>query len=339
MTAPLVEVEGLHRRFEPDVLRRLFRGRREPVKVLRGLDLTLEAGEWLAVMGTNGAGKTTLLKIIAGLLLPSAGTARVDGHDVARDTGVVRATVGYALADERSFHWRLTPRQNLQFFATLERLGRRDARERVTALLDRLDLGADGDRPFFELSAGMRQRLAIARALLKRPRVLLLDEPTRSIDAGHAAEMWPLVRSELEESGGGAILVTHSAQDAVAQGSRVASLEDGRLREWSARELSPVRNGYARLSLKVQHLRPEVVEALRALPGVSSLSLQEAGEAEHAIEVAAEEGLLDLARFIGLLSRSGASVCSLQRTSGIEAEGAPAGGPGVAATAARSAGR
>ena len=275
MSAPLVAVEGLERRFEVDPLRRLLRSRRAPVEVLRGVDFELTAGEWLAVMGSNGAGKTTLLKVIAGLLLPSGGTVRVDGHDVARDLRAVGATVGYALADERSFNWRLSARHNLWFYAGLERLGGSEGRARVAGLLERLDLADDADRPFFELSTGMRQRLAIARALLKRPRVLLMDEPTRSVDAVHAAELWPLVRGELEESEGCAILVTHFAQDAVAQCPRVASLEDGRLREWTASEAVPARSTRRQLTVTVRDLRPEAVEALRGLPGVTSLSVRE----------------------------------------------------------------
>ena len=282
------------------------------------MDFELAAGEWLAVMDSNGAGKTTLLKVIAGLLLPSAGTVRVDGHDVARDLRAARRSVGYALADERSFHWRLSARQNLRFFASLERLGGDESRERVARLLERLDLADEGDRPFFELSTGMRQRLAIARALLKRPRVLLIDEPTRSVDALHAAEMWPLVRSELEERDGCAILVTHFAQDAVGQCSRVASLEDGHLREWTANEAPPAPSERQQLTVTVRDLRAEVVEALRGLPGVTSLSLREASGAEQVIEVAAEDGSLSLASFIDLISRSGASVRSLEQTSGIE---------------------
>ena len=206
---------------------------------------------------------------------------------------------------------------------SLERLGRGESRERVAGLLERLDLADDADRPFFELSTGMRQRLAIARALLKRPRVLLMDEPTRSVDAVHAAEMWPLVRSEIEEREGCAILVTHFAQDAVAQCSRVASLEDGRLREWTASEAPPAQREGLQLTVTVRDLRPEVVEALRGLPGVTSLSLREASGAEQVIDVAAEDGRLSLASFVDLIGRSGASVRSLEQTSGIEAAAAP----------------
>ena len=323
MSAPLVEVEGLERRFEVDPVRKLLGSRRAPSQVLRGVDFELAAGEWLAVMGSNGAGKTTLLKVIAGLLLPSAGTVRVHGHDVAHDLRAVREIVGYALADERSFNWRLTARQNLWFYAGLEQLGRSEGRERVAGLLERLDLARDADRPFFELSTGMRQRLAIARALLKRPQVLLMDEPTRSIDATHAAEMWPLVRGELEESEGCAILVTHFAQDAVAQCTRVASLEDGRLREWAASEAPPAGSGRRQLTVTVRNLRPEVVDVLRGLPGVTSLSIRQRDGDELVLEVAAEDGQLSLASFVDVVSRSGASVRSLEQTSGIEAVADP----------------
>ena len=265
MSAPLVAIEGLQRSFEPEPLRRLLRRKRaEPLHVLRGVDLTVDAGEWLGLIGDNGAGKTTLLKIIAGLILPSAGTVRVTGLEVASHGQAVRDAVGYVLADERSFHWRLTPRQNLRFFAALERLGSKEAEPRIEELLARLDLAENGDRPFYELSTGMRQRLAIARSLLRRPRVLLMDEPTRSVDAAHAEAVWPLVRAELEAVDGCAILVTHHREQAEAQCSRMTWLEQGTLRERPSAAPEPAAG--IGLSVTVRGLRSELVQALGRFP-------------------------------------------------------------------------
>ncbi len=312
MSAPLVAVEGLHRSFRHDPLRRLLRRReRPPLRVLRGVDVRVEAGDWLAVMGANGAGKTTLLKIIAGLLLPSAGSVRVVGRDVTGDGRAVRDAVGYVLADERSFHWRLTARENLRFFAALESLGRGEAGARIETLLAGLDLVEDADRPVYEFSSGMRQRLAIARALLKRPRVLLMDEPTRSVDAVHAAAVWPLVREELARVNGCAILVTHYVQDAFAHCSRLTTLEEGVLRERSISGAPSVAPG-RQLAIVVRGLRPDAMELLRGFHGVEALRLGPGRDGAQVLEVATDADRFSPHGFIAILAREGAVVTSLE---------------------------
>jgi ABC-2 type transport system ATP-binding protein len=171
----LLRVEGLSRE---------FRGH----EVFAGLDLGLEPGERLAVTGANGSGKTTLLRCIAGSLTPTSGEIVVGRH--AAGTREARALTGVSLAQERSFYLRLTGRANLRFFSRLRIASRRAAYAQVDALEEELALRDIGAERCDRCSTGMMQQLAFARALLGDPHLLLLDEPTRSLDEAATERLW-----------------------------------------------------------------------------------------------------------------------------------------------------
>ncbi|HED66408.1 MAG TPA: ABC transporter ATP-binding protein [Planctomycetes bacterium] len=160
---------------------------------LRGVDLDLEPGRIYALVGPNGAGKTTLLKIMAGLVLPTEGRIELDGKPLSARSAAVRETVGYVVSDERSFQWRLSVAENLRFFATLEHVPDRDAR--VREVLEHVGLLDRAEAPFRTLSTGMRQRVALARGLIANPRILLMDEATRSLDPLAAEDLRVLLAS------------------------------------------------------------------------------------------------------------------------------------------------
>lgn len=320
MTAPLVLVEGVSKSFTPaGPLRRLLRRSAPVQQVLRGVDLAVDRGDWLALMGVNGAGKTTLLKVLAGLLLPDSGRASVAGFDVIREEQQARGLAGYVLADERSFYWRLTARQNLEFFAALNGLHGRAARDRICTLLDRLDLLDVADTSFATFSSGMKQRLAVARALLVRPRVLLMDEPARSLDAGHAAALWQFVREEISDRDGCVILVTHQVEEALTQCQQAAILDDGRIVLNTAvhnlRPAASVLDGY---TIAVRGLSPAGLNALRTFQGVRDIRVASQTGGEQLLEVWTHNGDLPLAGFIGELTGAGATLCSLQRAAPLQ---------------------
>ena len=195
---------------------------------LDNLSLTVAAGEVLAVLGPNGSGKTTLLKLISTLLLPDQGRVLVTGADTQREGDTARCAVGYTVASDRSFFPRLTARENLEFFAALDDVPRGSRASRITWALATVGLSSEADLLAMKFSSGMYQRLAIARALLKRPAVLLLDEPTRSIDAEGAVHLWSAIRTSASE-GCAVLLATHNFEEAASLGHRMALLRDGRL--------------------------------------------------------------------------------------------------------------
>ena len=224
-----IEISGLEKSFPGprplrEVVKNPFAFRR--VHALRGVDLVASWGEVLALVGPNGAGKTTLLKALSTLVLPDAGTVRIAGHDAARDPGAVRRAIGLVLPDERSFYWRLSGRHNLEFFASLHGIAPADAKTRIAELLERVDLAKSADAPFREYSTGMKQKLALCRGLLHRPRVLLLDEPTRGIDLATLRTLRAVLREHVG-SGGGALLASHDLAEIEALDCRVALLSAG----------------------------------------------------------------------------------------------------------------
>lgn len=289
-------------------------------EVLKDVDLAVERGDYVALLGANGAGKTTILKTVATLLMPDHGTVSVMGVDVARDGRTVRDVTGYVLADERSFHWRLSAAQNLEFFARLDGISGDRGKSRVRYLLDRLDLTSAGNRPFGEFSTGMKQRLAVGRALLKSPRVLLMDEPTRSIDPAHAADVWRLVREEVEAVDGCLVLVTHQIQEALSLCTRVAILAEGRIvLDTSAAALEKIAGDLDGFTVSVRGLPATGLTQLAGVPGVRDVKIASQVAGEQILEVSTAKGQdLPLGGFIQELTSMGAIVCSLQRATPLQ---------------------
>ena len=227
------------RRSLPEIAARPFR-RAERITALAGLSLETRAGEIFGILGPNGAGKTTFLKILAGLILPTAGRALVGGIDVARHDQAVKRSIGFVTSDERSFYWRLTGLENLEFFGRLYGLSAAQARSIGRSLLQVMEMEALADRQFMSYSTGMKQRLAIARALLHDPPVLCLDEPTRSLDPIAAKHLRRFVIERLNrERGKTVLLATHNLQEAEEMCGRLVVLDRGRvLRQGSLAEIT-----------------------------------------------------------------------------------------------------
>jgi ABC-2 type transport system ATP-binding protein len=230
--APIV-VEDLGKTFfSPPSVSQLLRGRLRgrPVEALSGVSFHVPTGEIVCVMGPNGAGKSTLVRILGGLLLPSAGRARVAGIDAGAGTSEFRRRVAFVVGDERSFHFRVTGRGNLLYFAGLHGLTGASARRKTAELLERVGLTAAADRPYREYSRGMRQRLAIARGLLGDPTVVLLDEPTLGLDPRGARDLRAFLRDEIVRAAGRtAIVCSNDPTEARAMADRVLFLSGGRL--------------------------------------------------------------------------------------------------------------
>ena len=196
-------------------------------KALDGLDLTVPAGTVYGLLGPNGAGKTTAVRILATLLRPDGGQARVLGRDVVADAPAVRRTIGltgqYAALDEY-----LTGRANLIMIGQLSRLTARAARRRADELLEQFDLTAAASRAVKTYSGGMRRRLDLAASLIGHPAVLFLDEPTTGLDPSARALMWDIVR-QLVTGGTTLLLTTQYLDEADVLASRVAVIDGGKV--------------------------------------------------------------------------------------------------------------
>jgi ABC-2 type transport system ATP-binding protein len=225
-----VEFESVRKifRHRPALFNWLGRERGGVTIALKDVSFSAGCAEILVLLGPNGSGKTTALKLISTMLLPDAGAVRVGGFDAERDAGRVRRQVGIAVATERSFFPRLSARENLEFFGALDEVSRRERAQRIDAVLRDTGLEEQADTLVMKFSSGMYQRLGIARALVKRPSVLLLDEPTRSLDAANAAHLWTAVRA-LARQQTTVLLATHNFAEAVAVADRLLLLHRGEL--------------------------------------------------------------------------------------------------------------
>lgn len=201
-TPEVLRVEGLSRRY----------GARE---VVRDFNMVMKAGDRLALCGPNGSGKTTIIRCLAGTLTPSAGELHILEHTAG--SLAARRLIGVSLSQERSFYFRLTGRENLRFFARVRGYGKREAASLVHDVVEELELERFIARRVDEYSTGMNQQLAFARALLGEPPVLLLDEPTRSLDTAAVDRLW----SALDRRPGTALLIaTHRDDDVARCGAR-----------------------------------------------------------------------------------------------------------------------
>ena len=214
--------------------------RRQPggiVCALEDVSLDVEQGVVFGLLGPNGAGKSTLVKTLCTLLIPTRGSAIVNGFDISRQSGSVRASVGLVSGDERSFYWRLSARENLLFFANLQNLHGREAAARVDELLDVVKLGSQKTLPFKSLSTGMKQRISIARGLLHDPPIVFFDEPTKGLDVKARDDLHRFVREELiERKKKTAFITTHDMEEAANLCTSVAILSAGRVRNSGAVE-------------------------------------------------------------------------------------------------------
>jgi ABC-2 type transport system ATP-binding protein len=226
-----IEFHNISKTFTERSWRSMLTGRGpKKVRALSGLSLAVRKGEVFGLLGPNGAGKTTLIKILATLIIPDSGTGTICGNSIERDALNIRRIVGLVNSSERSFYWRLTGRQNLIFFASLYDMASRDKTIRVNELLDLLGLTEKADVQFMKYSEGQKQRLAIARALLHNPEILLMDEATKSLDPIGASEIKAFALKELAGKMEKTILwCTHNLKEAEEVCSRIAIIHRGKI--------------------------------------------------------------------------------------------------------------
>ncbi len=262
----IIEAEGLVK---------VYRSRKSEVRALDGLDLTVPEGSVLGLLGPNGAGKTTTVRIIATLLRPDAGHATVAGFDTVKQAQELRSIIGlsgqYAAVDEN-----LTGRENLWLFGRLYQLPSGDARARASELLEQFDLVDAADRVIKTYSGGMRRRLDLASALIARPRLLILDEPTTGLDPRSRLSMWSIIR-ELVQAGTTVLLTTQYLEEADELADSIVVVNHGKIIARGTPSELKRQVGGARIEV-IAH-RPEDIpgiEAVMALQCGCDVAVEEA---------------------------------------------------------------
>ena len=253
------------------------RGRRPGVRALDGLGFEVAAGRVFGLLGPNGAGKSTTTKILTTLSRPTSGTAVVAGHDVMTDPAAVRAAIGY-VSQGASTDPLLTARENLEIAARLRGVAAAQARRRAGRLLDEFGLAEASRRPVGTFSGGMRRRLDVAAALVHRPRVLFLDEPTTGLDPEARATMWAEIRRLAGAEALTVVLTTHYMEEADRLADELLLVNRGRaVVQGTPDELKAALHGD---SVRVSLVEPDpaaVREAIARVPGLRDVVVEASG--------------------------------------------------------------
>ncbi len=306
MAEPIISVEHLAKRYISKERKKGHRGKKE-VHALKDVSLAINDGEIFGLLGPNGAGKTTLIKCLTTLLLPTSGNASVNGYDVLRQEDLVRASIGCMLMGDRGLYWKLTGRENLDYFGALYHVPKDVRRKRIEDLITLLKLGDFVDRTVETYSAGQRMILAFAKALVNDAPILILDEPTVTMDVPTARELRHIVK-ELNRQGKTILYTTHLMHEAEELCDRVAIIDHGEIIA-----LGTTRDLKASIAtedvVELEGVFPEeTVRRMRAVRGIRNVTVTEMDSGLTKLDVACENSRVMLPRIIEAVTGNGASV-------------------------------
>ncbi|MGO9094550.1 MAG: ABC transporter ATP-binding protein [Bryobacteraceae bacterium] len=271
------------------------------VRAVDGLTLQVEAGAVFGFLGPNGSGKTTTIRMLLGLLEPTAGRAEVLGFDTRTHSGQIRARSG-ALLENPGLYERFSAEDNLEFYARVWHLGSAERRARIRQLLDHLGLWDRRKETVSKWSRGMKQKLAVARALIHRPSLIFLDEPTAGLDPVAAAALRADLQSLVANGGATVFLTTHNLAEAEKLCTHVAVIREGKLLAIGHPDELRAQSGAPKAEILGRGFTPEVLLALRSLPMVAST------EVRNGRLIIALRGPSDLAPIVALLVTVGAQI-------------------------------
>jgi len=249
---------------------------RESFTALDSVSISVDKGRLFGLIGPNGAGKTTLIKTLCTTISPTSGSAFVNGFEIRKDGAKIRGCIGLISGDQRSFYWRLTGKQNLEFFASLLNLTRETAKKRISTLLEELDLTAQADKMFQTYSAGMKQKIAIARGLLSEPAILFLDEPTNSLDPISAGYLKKFIKDNIVGERGVTVLFTTHRLDEIEQlCNQIAVLDQGKvIFSGSVDEFKKTMHLSSYYVLEVNNIKYERLLNLNNIPEIKEIQIQ-----------------------------------------------------------------
>ncbi len=229
MAKPIIQIRGMSKTFSSKERKGgVFKGKRKKVRALIDVDLDIMEGEIFGILGPNGAGKTTLIKCLTTLLLPTAGKAKINGFHLEKEDTMVRASLGCMLMGERGMYWKLTGRENLDYFGALYHVPKKLRKEKIKELVELLKLHDFIDRTVETYSSGQKMILAFAKALVNEAPIIILDEPTVTMDVHVAKELREIVKG-LNAKGHTIVYTTHIMQEAEELCDRVAIIDKGKI--------------------------------------------------------------------------------------------------------------
>ncbi len=304
-----VIVDQLSKIYSVRQRRGIFRSEKGSVQALQDISFEVQPGEIFGLLGPNGAGKTTLIKILTTLLLPSSGRVWVNGFEVSKHENAVRASVGCMLMGERGLYWKLTGRENLEYFGALYHLPPAARKRRATEILNWIGLVDIADRTVETYSSGQKMKLAFGKALINDAPLLILDEPTNTLDLPSASELRSIVR-QLNEQGKTIIYTTHIMAEAELLCDRVAIIDRGKLLALGTVAELKASLRWAKV-ISVEGVIPIwAVEAVRSMADVEQATRTNKNGATQ-LTVVSVEGSEILPELIRVLTQNGANIQKL----------------------------
>jgi ABC-2 type transport system ATP-binding protein len=269
---PIVRADSLSKTYQTKHRTGIFKSEKRDVVALKDVSLEVHPGEIFGLLGPNGAGKTTLIKILTTLLLPTNGQAWVNGFQIDKEANSVRASVGCMLMGERGLYWKLTGRENLQYFAALYHIRPELRQQRVQEILDLTGVSEYADRTVETYSSGQKMKLAFAKSLINDAPLLVLDEPTNTLDVPSASELRAVVR-QLHAQGKTIIYTTHIMSEAETLCDRVAIVDHGTLLALDTVPVLKASLGREQVTRIDGVISSKAVAAVQELPGVQKATL------------------------------------------------------------------
>jgi len=312
MTRYAVEVKNLNRTFVTKAVR--GKSKKETVKALNDVNLTINEGELFGLLGPNGAGKTTLIKILCTLLLPTSGEARVLGHDVQKETNAIRQKINMVSGGETSGYGLLTVRENIWLFSQLYGIPSKEANRRIDMLMKELGLEHKKNSKVRTLSTGLRQKANMVRGFMTDPALIFLDEPTLGLDVNASRLIRDFIKNWMKEKPGRTVLLTtHYMMEADELCDRVAIINDGKVLACDTPEnLKRLIHQEAVLKLEIRQI--DSISAFENLPGVRNFTHVQ----DMAAGITKLKFILDdesaVADIVAAVPKSGSRILTVQKT-------------------------
>src|SRR6058998_924687 len=291
-----------------------FRKTSKTITALEGVSFSVKKGEIFGLLGPNGAGKTTTIKTVCTLLQPSSGEVYVNGHDVVKDPQKARQDLGVMLTGDRTLYWKLTGRENLEYFSALYHMDRTRAKQRIQELLKLVGLEERQDTLVENYSTGMRMRLSFVKGILHEPPVLLLDEPTMSLDPQSARLIREIIQ-DMRKQGHAILLTTHYMEEADQLSDRVAVIDHGKIIAMAPPdELKRSVMKSEVVEIEAQNIDPQVVEKIRGIPNVNEVvsTIEDASSLKGLVKVHSSNGKNTIPEMLGILVKGGVEVSNVK---------------------------
>src|SRR5256712_3314492 len=308
-----IEVHSLSRKFTVKE-GAAFRKTSKTVTALEGVSFSVKKGEIFGLLGPNGAGKTTTIKTICTLLQPTSGEVRVNGHDVVKESQQARQDLGVMLTGDRTLYWKLSGRENLEYFAALYHMNRDQAKKRIQYLLKLVGLDERQDTLVENYSTGMRIRLSFIKGILHEPPVILLDEPTMSLDPQSARLIREIIQ-DLRRKGHAIVLTTHYMEEADQLSDRVAIIDQGRIIALAPpAELKESVMKSETIDIEARNIDPRTVEKLKGVANISEVAsfVEDASSMKGVIKIHATDAKDAIPEMLGVLVKGGVEISNVK---------------------------